>query len=148
MPASQPVEVDIPSVNISTPVIPTDLRSDGSIQVPDSSDEAGWYDKSPTPGQLGPSIIVGHVDYLTGIAAFWRLRYVQPGAEVDINRADGSVARFKIDSIGDYSQNNFPSSLVYGNINEAGLRLITCSGVFDSATRHYSDNLVIYASLM
>jgi len=148
LPASRPVEIDIPSVNIDAPIVPTDLSSDGSIAVPDTPYKAGWYDKSPTPGQLGPSIIVGHVDFINvGIAVFWRLRYVQPGAEINVSRTDGSTARFKVLSVHQYSQSNFPDSVVYGNTNYAAIRLITCGGVFDTATGHYSDNTVIYGEL-
>jgi sortase (surface protein transpeptidase) len=147
MPASTPTKITIPSVGIEAPLVPTDIGYDGSIAVPNTPYQAGWYKRSPTPGELGPSIVVGHVDYLTGIAVFWRLRYVQPGAEIYINRADGSTAKFQVDMVQQYSQSNFPDSKVYGNINYAGVRLITCGGVFDTNTHHYSDNTVVYGTL-
>jgi hypothetical protein len=37
---------------------------------------------------------------------------------------------------------------VYGNIDHAGLRLITCGGTFNRITRHYSHNTVVYAKLV
>jgi hypothetical protein len=36
---------------------------------------------------------------------------------------------------------------VYGDIDHAGLRLITCGGAFDDATGHYLDNIVVFATL-
>jgi hypothetical protein len=34
---------------------------------------------------------------------------------------------------------------VYGRTDGARLRLITCTGVFDTSSGHYRDNLVVYA---
>jgi hypothetical protein len=42
----------------------------------------------------------------------------------------------------------FPSSEVYGNASFPGLRLVTCGGPFDATTRHYLDNVVVYAHLI
>ena len=36
---------------------------------------------------------------------------------------------------------------VYGDIEHAGLRLITCGGSFDSSARSYDDNIVVFAEL-
>lgn len=46
-----------------------------------------------------------------------------------------------------YPKDRFPSAAVYGAINYAGLRLITCGGDFDQRTGHYVDNIVVYAAL-
>jgi hypothetical protein len=37
---------------------------------------------------------------------------------------------------------------VYGPLDHAGLRLITCGGPFDSGAGHYVDNIVVYADLL
>ena len=34
---------------------------------------------------------------------------------------------------------------VYGDVDSAQLRLITCGGEFDSSARSYVDNIVVYA---
>jgi len=38
--------------------------------------------------------------------------------------------------------------MVYDNINHAGLRLITCAGTFNRQSRHYEDNIVVFADLV
>jgi hypothetical protein len=45
------------------------------------------------------------------------------------------------------SQSNFPTQEIYGNINYAGIRLITCGGTFDPSQNHYTDNTVVYGQL-
>jgi sortase (surface protein transpeptidase) len=107
----------------------------------------GWYKYSPTPGELGPAIIVGHVDSYKGISVFWRLRELVPGDTIDITRADGSVAKFQVNSLQQFDQTNFPTQAIYGDINYAGLRLITCGGTFNRKTGHYDHNMVVFASL-
>ncbi len=146
---SLPTHIAIPSQNIDVDITPVDRDSNGAIALPPLfAWLAGWYDLSPTPGELGPSIIVGHVDTYQGISVFWNLRYVQQGDTVAISRADGSTANFTITALEQYDQNNFPTQMVYGNTSDAELRIITCGGNFDTTTGHYTQNTVVYAKLV
>lgn len=149
LPRSEPTHLSIPSVGIDVDLTSVGQASDGSIQMPPLFDwVAGWYNLSPTPGELGPSIIVGHVDTYKGISVFWNLRYVNPGDLITISRADGSTATFKVSALKQFDQNSFPTQDVYGNLNYAGLRLITCGGTFNNSTESYTQNTVVYASLL
>jgi sortase (surface protein transpeptidase) len=148
MAGSVPTHINIPKIGVDTTVVPTGLDSAGEIQVPPDWTVTGWYDKSPTPGEIGPSVIVGHVDYTKGIAVFWRLRELAAGDTVAITRTDGSTANFAVTQIVEYPQDQFPTADVYSNINYAGLRLITCGGTFNAATHHYSHNIVVYGKLI
>jgi sortase (surface protein transpeptidase) len=146
---SVPTYISIPAQNINAPVITVGKASDGSIQMPPVLQwTTGWYQYSPTPGQIGPSIIVGHVDNYKNISVFWRLRYLVAGNLINITRADGSTAVFKVTALQQFPQNTFPSAEVYGNIPNAGLRLITCGGTFSTATESYDQNTVVYATFV
>ena len=79
---------------------------------------------------------------------FFELGKLRPGDRVSISRADGSVAVFVVDGVHRYAKDDFPTKLVYGDIDHAGLRILTCGGAFDSATGHYLDNVVVFASLV
>ncbi len=46
---------------------------------------------------------------------------------------------------GPYPKNALPASEVFDQDTTSRLVLITCGGTFDWATRHYSDNVVVYA---
>ena len=61
--------------------------------------------------------------------------------------ADGTAARFRVDSVQQFSKDAFPTDQVYADIDHAGLRLITCGGSFDRAARSYRDNIVVFADL-
>ncbi len=149
LPASVPTNISIPSVNIDYPIITVGLDTAGAIQLPPVlSWNTGWYNGSPTPGQIGPSIIVGHVDSYQNISVFWRLRYVQPGALIYIKRTDGTTVTFKVTDLKQFDQSAFPTAEVYGNIKYPGLRLITCGGTFDSQSASYSQNTVVFATIV
>ncbi|HET7673680.1 MAG TPA: class F sortase [Candidatus Saccharimonadales bacterium] len=147
LPASKPVHLSIPSVWIDTDLKTVGKNPDDSMEVPEDFHRAGWYKHSPTPGEKGPSIIVGHVDNHKGLGVFWELRNLKKGQIIKVKRADGRTVKFKVDTIKQYPQNSLPAKEVFGNIDYAGLRLITCGGKFNYITHHYSDNTVVYASL-
>ena len=143
---SLPTRVAIADIGVDTPLIQLGQNDDGTLAVPDSYDEAGWYTGSPTPGEIGPSIIVGHVDNYMGAAVFFRLKELQPGQRISVTREDGTVASFVVTQVAQFDQNNFPTDAVYGNIDHAGLRLITCGGPFDHVAHRYTQNTVVFAS--
>ena len=148
LPPSVPTAIAIPSVNINVPLVPVGQAPGGIIQMPPLfAWEAGWYDKSPTPGQLGPSVIVGHVDNYKTISVFWRLRYVHQGAAIIVTRADGTRLTFTVNALVEVSQSNFPTQVVYGNTDSEALRIITCGGAFNTATGSYEQNTVVFATL-
>lgn len=87
------------------------------------------------------------MDSKSGPAVFYRLSELGRGDRVKVTREDGSVATFAVDKVDTYEKNAFPTRAVYGTTNRAELRLITCSGEYDSETGYLS-NTVAYASLM
>jgi LPXTG-site transpeptidase (sortase) family protein len=150
--ASVPTRLGIPALGVSSPLVRLGLNPDGTVQVPDLDDpdsKAGWYENSPTPGTAGPSVILGHVDSAKyGPGVFYRLGDLRPGDEVDVTRADGTVAVFRVRDVRSFSKDQFPTLQVYGNIDHAGLRLITCGGQFDYDKHSYESNIVAFARLV
>lgn len=149
MPKSVPTRIRIKTVNLDVPLITVGKHTNGTLEVPDNLKVAGWYRFGPTPGEMGPAIIAGHVNDIHGPGVFGHLYLAKKGQIILINRKDGTIAKFKIDMVRQFPQNDlFPTQLVYGNIDYAGLRVITCGGDFSYLTRHYSDNTVVFASLI
>lgn len=147
LPRSEPIRVRVAKLNIDSSLLSVGRETDGTMEVPARPDKVGWYQLAPTPGELGPAILVGHVDSPKGPAVFWRLRELAPGDLVEVDRADGKTVKFKVDSVKQFPQKSFPTQEVYGNINYPGIRLITCGGVFDRQIRQYSHNTVVFGSL-
>lgn len=146
---SMPVELRIPAINLEVKSMQVGRLDDGTMETPPVLERVvGWYKYSPTPGELGPSVIAGHVDSYTGPSVFWRLHELKVGDGVEIKRADGSVAKFRVDAVQKFDQKAFPTNAVYGNIDHSGLRLITCGGIFNKVEGQYSHNTVVFASLV
>jgi sortase (surface protein transpeptidase) len=145
---SAPVLLEIPALNMSAEFeAPLRLNPDKTIEVPDSFDKVGWYEYGATPGEVGSAAILGHVDSYKGPAVFYNLGKLEVGDEVHVKRADGTTATFIVETLERYDQDVFPSEKVYGTIEYPGIRLITCSGVYDKKTQRYSHNLVVYGRL-
>jgi hypothetical protein len=148
---SLPVSVDIPAIGVNSKLLRLGVNSDGTIQVPSletSANVAAWYKYSATPGQVGASVIEGHVDSYRGPAVFFRLGALRPGDTVDVTLADGITAIFRVTGVREYLKSNFPAKSIYGATGYAALRLITCGGAFDYATGHYLSSTVVFASLV
>jgi hypothetical protein len=148
MTRSTPIRVQIPAIGVNSALMQLGLRGDGSLQVPPAGFPAGWYTGAPTPGERGPAIIAGHVDWGGQPGVFYHLRDVPPDAEVTVTRQDGSAAVFRVTQVNEYPKAQFPTEVVYGDLDHAGLRLITCGGVFDRQAHSYEDNIVVFADLV
>jgi hypothetical protein len=72
---------------------------------------------------------------------------MRPGDQVTVTRKDGKIAVFTVSRVARFSKSQFPSRAVYGPIDHAGLRLITCGGTYDAARHRYLDNVVVFARL-
>jgi len=146
-PASPPVRLAIPAIGVATRLVRLGLEPDGGMQVPADFGRAGWFVEGPTPGQVGPAVIAGHVDSRTGPAVFYRLRELRSGDAVTVERADGARLRFLVEQVRSYSKASFPTAAVFGPAPSAALRLVTCGGEFDRQHGSYHDNLVVFARL-
>ena len=142
---AEPVRLRIPALGVDSPLTHLGLAPDRSIEVPSDYNTAGWFDGGPRPGQPGPAVILGHVDSKAGPAVFYRLSRLPEGAEVFVDRADGSTIDFRARSTQHVAKTAFPTELVYAPTLEPSLRLVTCGGHFDHTKSSYTDNVIVYA---
>ncbi|MFI6950111.1 class F sortase [Streptomyces sp. NPDC050422] len=141
--------VAIPSIGVDAPVIDVDLDANGWIGTPPPQDPnlAGWYQNGIAPGQIGTSVIVGHVDNQAGPAVFYGLGSLKKGKRVEVTRSDDRVAVFEVYGVEVFSKNDFPGARVYGDTGQAELRVITCGGGYTKANG-YDGNVVAFARLV
>jgi sortase (surface protein transpeptidase) len=143
--AADPVRVRVPAIGVDAGIVALEVDAQGVLPPPATNHEAGWWRAGPEPGEQGPAVIVGHVDSRQGPAVFFRLRQLGPGDQILVDRADGSTTVFVVDRSERFGKDAFPTHAVYGPTPDAQLRLITCGGRFDRSTRHYVDNVVVFA---
>ena len=146
-PVADPARVRIPAIDVDAAVLPLAVDGQGVLPPPPTNVDTGWWRAGPEPGEAGPAVIVGHVDGREGPAVFFRLRQLAPGDEIAVDRVDGSTAVFVVERVERHAKDAFPTEAVYGRTPDARLRLVTCGGEFDRSTRHYVDNVVVFAVL-
>ncbi|GAP50164.1 class F sortase [Streptomyces azureus] len=145
---SVPVRLLVPAIGVDTPVIRLGLAPDGTVRVPPATadDRAGWYRHSPTPGQTGPSVILGHVTVGTyGDGVFRHLTRLRRGDRIVARLENGTAAEFAVTAVRTVPRTRFPVDDVYGNVDRPELRLITCGGA--RTGDGYADNVIVFAAL-
>ncbi|MGW4828157.1 class F sortase [Amycolatopsis japonica] len=145
---AKPVRLEIPAIGVRTgEIVDLGLAGDGTLQVPHDAITTGWFTGGPAPGEIGPAVLAGHVDYKKVPGVFVRLKELKAGDEALVHREDGSTAVFTVYAVERHPKASFPTEKVYGDTIGPELRLITCGGDFDSSTGNYLDNVVAFAKL-
>ncbi|CAM5436199.1 hypothetical protein SAURM35S_09045 [Streptomyces aurantiogriseus] len=95
---------------------------------------------------------IGNVDGIdteTRPAVFYKLSTLEAGETIRVVRDDGKVAEFTIDDVEVVQRDRFDARHAYGTraSGRAELRLITCGGTFDRASRSYTANVIVSAYL-
>lgn len=149
LPFAPASRIRIPAINVAAPIVDVGLDDNGWIAAPPPQDPnlAGWYQNGIAPGQRGTSVVVGHVDNMSGPAVFYGLGSLQRGQHIEVERYDGRVAVFEIYGVEVYAKNDFPGVQVYADTGEPELRVITCGGGYTRA-HGYDGNVVVYARLV
>lgn len=144
-PRGEPARVVIPAIDVDAALVGVGLALDGSMQVPDFG-LAGWYTEGPMPGHPGPAVIVAHVDSRRGPDIFHRLDELARGDEIHVLYASGDRVTFRMTSSEQTPKDDLPVDSLWPLTTERLLALVTCGGQFDRSTRHYLDNVIVYAS--
>jgi sortase (surface protein transpeptidase) len=129
MSRSAPVRLTIRAIGVDGGLQHLGLSADKkTMRLPSDPKTAGWYEEGPSPGEVGPTIIVGYISSPDGPGVFHRLAGLTVGAGIAVRRADTKVVTYRVDRIASYPANKLPSNEVYGRTSQPALRLITCGG--------------------
>jgi hypothetical protein len=144
-PALPPTTIRIPAIGLDASIIPVGLvPGTSSMQIPDI-DHVGWYRLGPGPGQTGSAVLVGHVDGGGRPGVFWRLGKLETGDNITIAYNGTKPLRFRVTGRQQVAKDELPAAL-FSRAGPPRIALITCGGAFNTATRHYDDNVVIVAT--
>jgi sortase (surface protein transpeptidase) len=140
----------ISALSIEAPVVPLGVdAATGDMEVPDNIDEVGWYRFGPVPGGSGSAVLAAHVDLAgEGPGVFYYLDRLGNGDEIEIAMTDGSSLRFLVTDTKRVPKVNLDLDSLFDPEGDPLLRLVTCGGAFDRATRSYQDNIVVTARLV
>ena len=140
-----PDRLRIPAIGVDARVVPVGLEPDGSMEVPAAAD-VGWYQLGVRPGAPeGSAVLAAHVDYGGRRGAFYDLRSLQVGSEVEVTGPDGVALRYVVNERLQVDKDQLPTEELFRSGGPPTLTLITCGGSFDRSVRHYEDNIVVRA---
>jgi sortase (surface protein transpeptidase) len=92
-------------------------------------------------------VLSGHLDTATSpVAVFTRLKELKHGDGMSIVE-DGKKIDFSVFWTKSWADDTAPLALILGNAPSPTLTIITCSGMFDRASRNYTERLVVRAKL-
>lgn len=139
-----PLRVRIPDIGLNSRVQTVEVTLTGDLGVPDGSTKnVGWYAAGTTPGAPGSAVFDAHV-----FAAFKKLRYALPGADIYVDMSDGKTLHFKIQESTVYALDEVPLDKLFTRNDIARLNLITCAGKLTRDRSTYDHRLVDYAVLV
>jgi LPXTG-site transpeptidase (sortase) family protein len=154
--APVPTGITIPAIGAhSTDVAPMGLQPDGSPGVPPLTEvnQLGYYCPgglphcgAPLPGQLGPAVLLAHVNGDGKVGLFNNLWKLKAGDQVKVTLAGGHVAAFRVSRVQTVPKTQFPYAAVYGVIGHPALRLITC-GPGAVVGKNYINQTIAFADL-
>jgi sortase (surface protein transpeptidase) len=144
----RPLELQIPRIGVVAPVEAVGVDRDGAMAAPSGPFRVGWFDLGYYPGEPGNAVIDGHVDYVNvGPAVFWRLGELHVGDTILVTAPPKQVLTFVVERTAVYPYNDAPIKDIFGPSDVPRLNLVTCTGVFNRATRNYDRRLVVFAKL-
>jgi hypothetical protein len=140
---ARPRSIALPKIGVDAPVDPVAVGRGGTLRVP-ALGRTGWFEGGPRPGEVGRTVILGHLDTDDGPAVFERVADLKRGAPVAITDRRGEVHRYRVTGRRQVAKRRFPTGEVYGRAGEPVLVLVTCGGEFVPG-RGYEDNVLVYA---
>jgi len=144
-PPAPVVGVRLPGDRTAT-VVPV-TATQGALAVPDDPSVLGWWSTGARPGAgVGSVVVDGHVDSARdGLGVFAALRALTVGQRVEVVDQAGRRWSYRVTGRRSYPKTALADSDVFDQSVSERLVLVTCGGVFDRVTRHYADNVVVYA---
>lgn len=142
-----PARVSIPVLGIDQELVELAVGEDRKLAAPATRTDIGWWSDGPAPGEDGAVVVAAHVSLEGEPAVFAGLSTLTPGDDIALVREDGSTATYQVATVEQFSKTAFPDGRVYSREGANRLRLVTCGGAVDPATRHFVDNVVVFADL-
>jgi hypothetical protein len=159
VPRVEPARIDIDKINAHSSLVPTGLKPDGSLDAVDvkQPEQASYYCiKDPAkicssgvlPGQIGPAVVLGHIDGNKKKGIFHDLGQLAIGDKAVVTLKDGTILTFQAYKILQTAKAQFPTQIVYQPTTVPEIRLATCTGPFVGGSLGYNDNLIVFMSLV
>ena len=142
-----PVRLKIPAISLDTAIEAVGITNKGEMGTPEDPANVAWFNLGPRPGEVGNSVIDGHLDWYNGaVTAFENLSKLQKGDKLYVVDETGAATTFVVRGFGTFDQNQDATSVFRSVDGKAHLNLITCEGVWNEAQQSYSSRLIVFTN--
>ena len=136
----------IPKIGVNTVIKEMGVTSDGAMDVPGNRVDVGWFSLGTRPGEVGSAVIGGHNRFDGDGAVFADLNQLERGDVLSVVDAKGVSTSFVVRDMRTYDATDTNTG-IFESESGAHLNLITCSGVWDPATKTSAQRLVIFTDV-
>jgi hypothetical protein len=147
-PPPRPTRIRVASLGIDAPVVASRIDvADGVLGIPQDIHRTGWWRDGALPGAAsGAILLAGHRDSAHGgPGALFPLDHARTGDRIELETGSGRRFTYRVVSVRLYRKHALPTS-IYASSGRARLVLVTCGGPFNTATGHYTHNVVVTAT--
>ena len=143
-----PLYLTIPALGVQAKVEQVGVDNQNNMDIPRDPNNAAWFKPGTVPGQVGNSVMDGHLDWY-GIpqGIFFYRSSLKPGDRLYVRDDKGTDRAFVVTGQLLCVYNKCPLQDVFGKTSLTRLNLITCAGVFNRASQNYDKRLVIYSEI-
>lgn len=139
-----PTRLVIPSIGMNAVIQGVGINAKGAMAVPSgTTKKVGWYKYGIVTGQAGSAVIDAHV-----FAAFSKLKYLKPGANVYVITANNTILHFVVTVAQTFALSTLSPQQLFRPTATSDLNLITCAGALLSDHVTYDQRLVVYTTLV
>ena len=145
----EPKRISLPTIQSEGFLQSVGTDQNNQIAVPGNIHVAGWFVNSVRPGNLGLSIIDGHVNGRVNDGIFKQLGKMEIDDEFSLELGSGKILTYKVKSVVsvDVAKAN---EVLFSQDPKAKsqLNLITCGGTFDRTSKQYLQRVIVAAELI
>jgi sortase (surface protein transpeptidase) len=148
-----PLRLTIPKIAVDAGFQYNGLASDGTMEIPTTITEVGWFTGSVRPGEKGVALVTGHVAQIrkgvvTKQGVFYNLNELRPGDTLSVLDNKGKTITFVVRESRLYDPSADATDVFTAKDNGAHLNIITCEGTWNPDALSYSKRLVLFTDLV
>jgi len=139
----KPVAIEINDIGVNAQVETIEIVN-GVMQDPTGPWVVSWYKETAKLGEIGNTVMAGHLDYWdVGPAVFYNVGQLKKDEKVQVQGDDGKTYLYDVDWVKLYDAANAPIQDIVGPTETESLTLITCGGPFDYQNGVYLQRTVV-----
>ncbi len=144
--ASLPRALFIDKINVAARVLPMSVNANGAVQAPVNIYDAGWYNGSVKPGEVGAVFIDGHASGPTRQGLFAYLDKLTKGDTLQVEKGDGTKLKYRVVKTEVVPLEGLDMKKVLLPVNGVtrGLNIMTCTGKWIEEKKTFDHRVVVY----